>query len=268
MYRIRTILISILLASGCLVCRGQFLDAASGLLQAPSAEMGPSGTVMISCNYLNQHATPPAWGYNTFNYGVSIVFLSRLEIGYVPTLLRQENHPYTNISGKVEYYTLINQDQHFYVKVQLLREGEFGRSWIPALAVGVSDPSTRDPFKDPDIDILDFNVKSGNGFFNRMYVVATKHFDTPAGVFGAHLGYQYNVRHDLHYNAPCAGIDWKPVWLQKDNVISTRFIAEYDARTFNVGLITSIWRDHFEVMVDLQSLRWLSAGVRYKFVIK
>ena len=45
MYRIRTILISILLASGCLVCRGQVLDAASGLLQAPSAEMGPSGTV-------------------------------------------------------------------------------------------------------------------------------------------------------------------------------------------------------------------------------
>lgn len=268
MYWIRASFISSILALSCLVCRGQFLDAASGLLQAPSAEMGEAGTVMFTANFLNQHATPPAWGYDTFNYGISIVFLPRLEIGYVPTLLHQENHPYTNQNGKVEYYTLINQDQHFYVKVQLFREGEFGKSWVPALAVGVSDPSTRDPYKDPDIDILDFNVKSGNGFFNRYYIVATKHIPTRFGTLGAHLGYQYNVRHDRHYNAPCAAIDWKPVWLQKEQVISTRFIAEYDSLTFNIGFIASLWREHFEVMVDLQSLKWISAGVRYKLVLK
>lgn len=268
MYRLKLAILSLALALSCLVCRGQFLDAASGLLQAPSADMGESGTVMVTANYLNSHSTPPAWGYNTFNYGFSIVFLPRIEIGYVATYIYKENHPIINEEGELEMVVLKNQDRRIYGKVQLLREGDFGIRWLPALAVGVHDPTTRDQNKRIDIDALDFDVRSGNGFFNRLFVVATKHFPTPVGEFGAHLGYQYNRRDDGRYNGPCAALDWRPVWLQKDQMISTKLIAEYDAKTFNVGLIASLWRDHFDVMVDLQSMRWLSAGVRFKMVLE
>lgn len=37
---------------------------------------------------------------------------------------------------------MINQDRHFTAKVLLLKEGAFGLSWMPALAVGISDPVT------------------------------------------------------------------------------------------------------------------------------
>lgn len=262
-----TVIILMLILS-CTTTRGQFLDAASGLLQAPSAEMGESGTFMITTNYLNSHSTPPAWGYDTFNYGFSIVFLPRVEIGYVATYIYKEDHPVINDRGEVEMVVLRNQDRRIYGKVQLLREGEFGIGWLPALAVGVHDPTTRDQNKRYDIDALDFDVRSGNGFFNRLFIVATKHFPTPVGVVGAHLGYQYNQRDDRRYNGLCTAFDWKPVWLQKDRVISTKLIAEYDARTINVGFIASIWRDHFDVMVDLMSLRWLSAGIRFKIVLE
>lgn len=247
--------------------RAQFYDAASGLLQMPSAEMGPSGTVMFTCNFLNRHITPPVWFNHTFNYGVSIVLLPRIEIGYVPTFIYNDHHKITNKDGKVEIITLINQDRHFYAKLQVLQEGEFGKSWIPALAVGVSDPTTGDPNEYEGIDYTDLDVSSGNGYFNRYYIVATKHFTTPYGVLGAHLGYQFNQRIDYPLHSPCAAIDWEPVWIQKEDWVSAKVIAEYDGRTFNIGFITSLWKNHIDIMVDLQALRWFSAGIRFKTVL-
>ena len=267
MFRSKIAIIAFFLAISSLVCRGQFLDSASGLLQAPSAEMSPTGTVMMTANLLNRHSTPPAWGYNTLGYGVSIVFLSRVEIGYVAALLYNEHHTVMDEDGELKVYVLKNQDRHFYAKFQLLKEGEFGISWIPALAVGTSDPTSAE--RAEIVDDSKFDVGgTGNGYFNRYYVVATKHFPTPVGTLGVHLGYQYNLRSDLHYNGPCAAIDWKPVWLQRENIVALKLIAEYDARTFNLGFITSLWKDHIDVMVDLQALKWLSAGVRLKTILK
>ena len=254
----------LILMLGCLTARGQFMDSASGLLQAPSAEMGETGTFMITNIWMHQQATPPAWDYNTFGYGFSIVFFPRVELGCAMTLIDARKS--RQISGRDS--VMFNQDRRLFGKVQLLREGEFGKSWIPALAVGVNDPTTGDVNKRSDIDLLDFDVSSGNGFFNRVYVVATKHFPTPLGTLGAHVGYQYNRRDDRRYNGPCAALDWEPVWLRKEQWLTTKLIAEYDARTFNVGMIASVWDGHFELMVDLQALRWLSAGIRFKMILQ
>ena len=68
-------------------------------------------------------------------------------------------------------------------------------------------------------------------------------------------------------NGPCAAVTWRPVWIQNDWV-ALNLIAEYDARTINVGFITSIWKDHFEAMFELQDLKWITAGLRYKLVLK
>lgn len=247
----------------CFVSRGQFWDGSSGLLQSPSADMHKGGTFTVTSNMLNKHSISQwYWGYNTFSYAIGINLWSRLEIGYVCVLLDGSKNP--TKKDDPFYGIMHNQDRHFTAKALLLKEGDFGVSWLPALAVGFSDPTTHN-----GNDYMDQAVAGeGNGFFNRYYAVATKHFNTNVGTVGAHLGYQYNVRTDFPMNGPCVAIDWMPVWLQKENVIATKLIAEYDARTFNVGAIVSLWRDHFEAMVELQGMKWISAGIRYKLVLK
>lgn len=242
----------------------QFLDSGSGLLQAPSAEMNRSGTFMITNNFLNKHSLSPRWGYHTFGYGFNITFWSRLEVGYVMAIFDGKRHPNPSDRDLI----MFNQDRHFTAKVLLLHEGDFGFSWIPALAIGVSDPVTGSGSGEYIGSNIEGSESGGNGFFNRNYIVATKHFDLPIGVFGAHLGYQFNRRVDRPMNAPIAALDWHPVWLQKENWITTKLIAEYDARNFNAGFLVSVWRDHFDLMFDFQALKWVSAGIRYKLILK
>ena len=66
-----------------------------------------------------------------------------------------------------------------------LKEGEIWK-WTPSIAFGVSDPVTG--AGTGEYIGSSENISSGNGYFNRYYVVATKHFNTPWGVVGGHLG--------------------------------------------------------------------------------
>ena len=158
-----------------------------------------------------------------------------------------------------------NQDRHFTGRVLLLREGEFGQNWIPALVAGISDPTTGSGG-----DYSKMNVDgTGNGYFNRNFIMLTKHFDTPWGALGAHAGYQFNWRKDYPINAPCAGVDWKPVWLQDKGFFdSLDCILEYDSRTVNMGFIASVWDNRFEAMFELQDFQWINFGLRYKLRMK
>jgi hypothetical protein len=250
-----------LMILACFASRGQFWDSSTGLLQCPSAEMNRDGTFMITNNFMNKHSISDwYWGYHTFEYGFNVNLWSRLEIGYVCVILDGKRKPKPTERDMI----MSNQDRHFNAKVLLIREGDFGVSWMPALAVGVSDPisaATSEDYFNPDVS------GDSNGFFNRYYVVATKHFNTQIGNIGAHLGYQYNRRTDFPMNGPCAAIDWVPVWLNKP-YFSLKTIAEYDSRTFNVGFVASFWQDRFEAMFELMAMKWVNFGVRYKLHLK
>lgn len=254
------VFLSTVLSLSCYVARGQFWDCSSGLLQMPSADMNRDGTVMIMENLMNKHSISDwYWGYNTLEYGLNVDLWSRIEIGYVCTILDGKKGSNPSARDLITF----NQDRHFNAKVLIIREGDFGVTWMPAIAVGVSDPTTG-----AGADYSDQAVRgSGNGFFNRYYAVATKHIQTRVGVLGAHLGYQYNQRTDIPMNGPCAAIDWVPKWLDTPN-FSLKAIAEYDSRTFNVGFIASIWKDRIEAMVELMAMKWINAGIRYKLVLK
>ncbi|SKC41644.1 Exopolysaccharide biosynthesis protein YbjH [Bacteroidales bacterium WCE2004] len=244
--------------------RAQFADCSTGLLQMPTADMQPDGTVMITNNYLNKNALPRSgWNYDTFQYGIYVSFWNRVEIGYVCTIFNGKWDPRPN---KTYRQTIMrNQDRHFTGRVALLREGDFGVSWLPALVVGISDPTTGAGGG----EYLEADVTKGNGFFNRNFVVLTKHFATPWGTLGAHAGYQFNRRKDYRLNAPCVGVNWQPVWLQHQGILDRLdLIAEYDARTVNLGLTASVWHDHFEAMFELQNFRWVNFGLRFKFRVK
>lgn len=51
-------------------------------------------------------------------------------------------------------------------------------------------------------------------------------------------------------------------------MVRTKLISEFDGRTFNIGAIVSLWRDHFDAMIELQAMKWVTAGIRYKLVLK
>ena len=251
---LKRIIIGVALLLSVASARAQFLDGTTGLLQMPTAVMNREGTFMITTNYLNQHTLSPAvWDYNTFGYNFSIALWDRLEVAYSCALMHgisyYEDAPTTPVYWK-------NQDRHLSGKLLLLQDGDFGLAWMPAFAIGVSD-----------FDEGMFHHRKGNGYFTRFYAVASKSFKTSLGVVGGHLGYQWNPRKDYPINAPCAGIDWKPVWVQT-NWLSLDLIAEYDSRTFNIGLIASLWDDHLEAMFDLQALKWVSFGLRFKMYLK
>lgn len=248
-----------------IVSYGQFADCSTGLLQAPSAEMQADGTFMITNNFLNRHSlSSSGWNYDTFQYGIYVSFWERIEIGYVCTIINGKWNPAPNKSERQRI--IRNQDRHFVGRVCLLKEGEFGKSWMPALVIGISDPTTGSgggEYISGDV------AGEGNGFFNRNYIVLSKHFTTSLGKIGAHMGYQFNHRTDYPINGPCAGLNWYPVWVQDKGPLDwISIIAEYDSRSINMGFITSIWDNRFEAMFELQNFQWVNFGIRYKLRLR
>lgn len=253
----------LLVSLGARPCRAQFADCSTGLLQMPTADMQDDGTFMITNNFLNKYSLPTSgWTYNTFQYGIYVSFWGRMEIGYVCTLFNDNWQGSQTRPG----VTMINQDRHFTGRIRLLKEGEFGQKWIPSVVLGASDPFTG---VGGDYTNLEATAVSGNGYFNRLFAVMTKHFSSPWGMIGVHLGYQYNKRQDYPLNGPCAGVDWKPVWLRDRWLLdSLDVIVEYDSRFLNCGFVASIWNNHFEAMFELQNFCWINFGLRYKLRLK
>lgn len=255
----KAILFILFLSLGAGMARAQFADSSTGLLQMPTAEMQPDGTFMITNNYLNRHSlSSGAWGYDTFQYGFTITFWSRVEVSYVCTIFDGKRKPKPSERDLL----MFNQDRHFSGRLQVLKEGEFGLAWMPALVVGISDPTTGaggGDYLNPDV------TKGNNAFFNRNFVVLSKNIPTAWGNVGVHAGYQFNWRRDYRINGPCAGVSWRPVWLNDRWILDgVNLIAEYDSRTPNIGFIASIWENRFEAMFELQNFQWVNFGLRYK----
>lgn len=244
----------ICLLLGVLPCKAQLTSGVTGLLHMPSADMQRDGTLIIGGNFLNKHNLPSQfwWGYDSFNYFLNVTFLKRLEIAYVCTLLKgkKENSYWPAIT----YGKFVNQDRHFAARLQVLREGEWWKH-MPAVVLGVSDPTTGAGF-----DYTDMAVEgNGNGYFNRLYLAMTKHFDVRVGELGVHAAWLYNRRTDYPLNGPAVGVNFKPAFHKELNLI-----AEYDSKTVNVGFTYSMWSDHFNLLFELQDGKYVSAGLVYK----
>ena len=54
----------------------QFTYGTTGLLNMPTADMQRDKTFMFGGGFLEKHATPARWTYNTFNYYLDITILS------------------------------------------------------------------------------------------------------------------------------------------------------------------------------------------------
>lgn len=252
--RKRIAVVWICLLFGVLPGKAQMTDGVTGLLHMPSAEMQRDGTFMIGGNFLNKHNLPNQywWGYDSFNYFLNVTLFKRLELAYICTLLKgkKENKYWPAIT----YGKFVNQDRHFAARLQVVREGEWWKH-MPAIVLGISDPTTGGSF-----DYTDMAVEgNSNGYFNRMYLAMTKHFDIRCGELGVHAAWLYNRRTDYPLNGPAVGVNFRPAFHKELNVI-----AEYDSKTVNVGFTYSMWSDHFNLLFELQDGKYVSAGLVYK----
>ena len=252
----------ILLLTGFSTTRGyaQLTDGMTGLLHMVNAEIQRDATFMLGGNMLHKNNIPSKlwWGdYNTYNYYINITLFDRMEISYICTLV--QGKPGIFHWPEQTWGKFVNQDRHFAGKVQLVKEGEWWE-YMPAIAVGVSDPTTGGGMG----DYTEMNVSGSlNGFFNRWFAAVTKHFDTKYGELGVHATYLKNKRTDYPLNDLAYGVNFRPAIHKNLNII-----AEYDAKTFNVGAIYSLWADHFNFLFELQDGKYVSCGLVYKVNLK
>ena len=238
--------------------RAQLTDGMTGLLHMVNAEVQKDGTFMLGGNMLHKKNIPsPHWwitntgNYNTYNYYINLTLFDRIEVAYICTLIKgRPNWP----SFTWEKFT--NQDRHFAGKIQLIKEGEWWKH-MPAIAIGVSDPTTGGIAG----DYSDINVSgNGNGFFNRWFIAMSKHFHIQnSGELGIHATYLYNQRTDYPLNGLGWGINFRPDFHRNLNII-----IEHDTKTLNIGALYSLWADHFNVLFELQDGKYISAGLVYK----
>ena len=166
----------ILFFAGFSTTRGyaQLTDGMTGLLHMVNAEIQKDATFMIGGNMLHKNNIPSKWwwgDYNTYNYYINITLFDRIEVAYICTLVQGKNGSFH--WPEFTWGKFVNQDRHFAGKVQLVKEGEWWKH-MPAIAVGVSDPTTGG-----GSDYTEMGVDgAGNGYFNRWFAAVTKHFDT------------------------------------------------------------------------------------------
>ncbi len=192
---------------------------------------------------------------------MNITFFSWMEVAYTCTLhnaLKEEPFLSDGYWVPSTYGKFINQDRNFSVRFRLWKEG-WWRPWTPQIVIGgndvVGDSWNGGSLKNP-------SYNKGNGFYNRYYLAATKHINL-YGELGVHLAYVYNKRKDYHLNGPCVGINYQPALHPPLN-----FMAEYDSRTVNIGMSYSIWKDHINLVGELNQCKYFSAGIYFKVHLK
>ena len=262
----RIFLISFVSCLFAISVRAQYVYGTTGLLHMPTADMHPDKTFLFGGSYLDVSATPKAWRYHTFNYYINVTFFPWLEISYISTLNKGQPGNYwpEEVWGKY-----CNADRQFAAKLRLWKEG-WGKAWMPQIVLGVNDPGTHEYAGGGDIVGVG---STGNGFWNRYYLVATKHFDFQGvGNLGVHAAYVYNQRKDYPLNGPAIGANFRfglpaeTFWKKAANGLN--LMAEYDSRTVNVGASYSFWKEHVSIIGEMVECKYFSGGIQFKVHLK
>ena len=238
----------------------QFTYGTTGLLHMPTADMQKDKTFMFGGGYLNEHAMPYLWTYDTWNYYINITFFPCLEVAYTCNVF---DHWIKR--GKV-WIHMKNQDRSFHGRLRVWKEG-WWKDWTPQIVVGVNDFTTGSAG-----DYTEMGVEGdGNGYFNRYYVAATKHIDWN-GQWGFHAAYVYNQRVKDKLNGMAFGMNYQ-FDITSDSFFAKarnglNLMGEYDSKFVNVGARYSLWKDHINVVGEWRDCKYPSVGVYFKVHLK
>ena len=237
----------------------QFTYGTTGLLHMPTADMQQDKTFMVGGGYLNKHSTPSRWNYNTWNYYLNVTIFPWLEVAYTCTI-------FDEMVDRGVMIHMINQDRNFSGRLRLWKEG-WWKEWTPQIVVGANDPTTGSGG-----DYTNMGVEgNGNGYLNRYYIAATKHFSWH-GEWGLHAAYVYNRRYKDKLNGPAIGVDYQfalPESSFFNKAINyLNLMAEYDSKFVNIGAKYTLWKDHINIIGELRDCKYPSVGVFFKVHLK
>lgn len=255
----------------------QHFYGTTGLLRAPSAEMQKDGTFMFGGSAIDVGTLSRYWSSHTkeytpftYNYYINITMFPWLEISYTCTLVKGNYG--SNYWPKPTWGKFVNQDRSFHGKLRLWKEG-WWKEWTPQIVLGANDPGSHEGNGGGDID-LGGGGSGNHNYLTRYYLAITKHVDfRNIGQLGIHAAYVIGkAMTDEHYKRPSLGTNFQfmttgsSLWNKALNGLN--LMAEYDARTFNVGGCYSIWKDHINLIAELNDGKYFSGGIFFKVHLK
>ena len=270
--KIRLILVC-LIAISSLQSQAQALYGTTGLLHAPTAEMQKDKTFMVGGNVL--HLVPLQYFNSnevkyTFNYYLNVTIFPWLEVGYTCTI-NHADHGSTYFPPQ-SWGKYTNQDRAFNARLRLWKEG-WWKSWTPQIVLGLDDPTSHESYGGGAIKFDEDGMQ--NNHFTRYYLAATKHFCfAGVGTLGVHAAYvDYRACWFPHYRRPAAGVNFKFNLLPENNLVvkalnGLDLMSEYDARTVNIGAHYQLWKDHINLIAELNNGKYFSGGIYFKIHLK
>lgn len=266
-------IIACILSIHTILASAQAFSGTTGLIFMPTADMQKDKTFMIGGNYLNTnhlstHFHSKEVDY-TFNYYLNITIFPWLEIGYTCTLVHADHG--SNYFPEKVWGSFPNQDRAFYGKLRLWKEG-WWKSWTPQIVVGLDDPGSHEDHGGGEI--ISGNTRGSNNYATRYYIAGTKHFIFKGlGTLGAHAAFIYGKAKGIpEYKRPAIGTNFR-FSLEDDEFYKKalnglNLMAEYDARTINIGMNYSLWKDRINFVYGLNECKHFSGGVFFKVHLK
>ena len=155
--------------------------------------------------------------------------------------------------------------------------------WTPQVVIGANDPGSHSSNGGGDIDWG--GGGSGNhNYLTRYYLAATKHVEfSGIGTVGGHVAWVIGkAMSDVHYSRPAAGVNFhfgmkgEGFWQKALNGFN--LMAEVcpghaedlhtATYTVNVGGTYSIWKDHINLIAELNDGKFFSGGIFFKLHLK
>jgi hypothetical protein len=118
------------------------------------------------------------------------------------------------------------------------------------------------------------NTSGSNNYATRYYLAVTKHLDFQnIGEWGIHAAFVYgNAKGMEHYKRPSFGTNFRFQLLGDQPLIKAvnnlNLMAEYDARTVNIGAHYQLWKDHINLIAELNNGKYFSGGIYFKIHLK
>ena len=250
----------------------------TGLLHAPSADMQKDGTFMFGGSAIDVATLSGYWSKHTkeytpftYNYYINITMFPWLEIGYTCTLVKGNYG--SSYWPKKTWGKFVNQDRSFHGRLRIWKEG-WWKDWTPQIVLGANDPGSHEGNGGGDID-LGGGGSGNHNYHTRYYLAATKHFNFKGlGDLGVHAAYVIGkAMTDEHYKRPSLGVNFRFNLNHEENVFyrylnGLNLIAEYDARTINVGGHYSLWKDYVNIVTELNNGKYFCGGIYFKIPLK
>ena len=243
--KLRTLIFLGGLFGGMNVIKGQAFYGTTGLLHAPTAVMQKDKTVMLGGNMLDVNILSRYWVRSeyhsyTYNYYINCTLFPWLEVAYTCTLVKGIHG--SSYWPQQTWGRFTNQDRSFHFRLRAWKEG-WWKAWTPQVVIGANDPGSHSSNGGGDIDWG--GGGSGNhNYLTRYYLAATKHVEfSGIGTVGVHVA-------------------WAEVCPGHAEDLHT---ATY---TVNVGGTYSIWKDHINLIAELNDGKYFIGGIFFKLHLK